>query len=152
MVSTKWVSDNFKCPVYGVHFSPYANELDAEVSTCTVCGKTSVSYTYGEGWSDYNRYDVKLTFAQGDAEEFSPENPTHRMVSRDFVYDANGYVKQFTFHWWYNGKRYSQVIKCDKASMIAWFAEYGLDTSGNESYVLIPSGSSIVPYKITYTG
>ena len=133
-------------------YGPYTNELDAEISTCTVCGMTSTRFIYGEGWSDYNRYSVKLTFAQGNAETLSIENPTHQMVSRDFVYDSDGYVKQFTFYWWYNGQRYSQVIKCDKASMIAWFAEYGLNTTGNESYIIKPDGRRVVPYKTTYTG
>ena len=133
-------------------YGPYTNELDAEISTCTVCGMTSTRFIYGEGWSDYNRYSVKLTLAQGNAEDVSLDNPTHQAVRRDFVYDSDGYVKQFTLYWWYNGQRYSQVIKCDKASMIAWFAEYGLNTTGNESYIIKPDGRRVVPYKTTYTG
>ncbi len=146
--SHTWKSETRHLTDYG----PYTNELDATIDRCTTCGFEEVNFIYGEGWSDYNRYSVKLTLAQGNAEAVSLDNPTHQAVRRDFVYDSDGYVKQFTLYWWYNGQRYSQVIKCDKASMIAWFAEYGLETSGNESYIIKPNGSHIVPYKTTYTG
>ena len=146
--SHTWKSETQHLTDYG----SYTNELDATIDRCTTCGFEEVNFIYSEGWSNYNRYSVKLTFAQGNAERLSIENPTHQMVRRDFVYDADGYVKQFTFYWWYNGQRYSQVIQCDKASMIAWFAEYGLDTNGSESYIVKPDGRHIVPYKITWAG
>jgi hypothetical protein len=143
-----WKSETRHLTDYG----SYTNELDATIDRCTTCGFEEVNFIYGEGWSDYNRYSVKLTVAPGNSEELSLDNPTHQAVRRDFVYDSDGYVKQFTLYWWYNGQRYSQVIQCDKASMIAWFAEYGLDTNGSESYIVKPDGRHIVPYKITWAG
>jgi hypothetical protein len=132
-------------------YGTYTNELDAKVTTCTVCGQQSVNYIKGEGWSDYNRYAVNISIA-GGADQFSLEYPEYQMVKRNFVYDSNGYVKQFTIYWWHNGSRYSQVIKCDKASMIAWFAEYGMSATGTETFQIKAYGSQVKPYKISWTG
>jgi hypothetical protein len=74
------------------------------------------------------------------------------MVERDFKYDSDGYVKQYTQYWWYNGSRYSQVIKCGKGELEAWFAEYGLTGGDGCRYSLKVSGTKIVPYKISWTG
>lgn len=133
-------------------YGPYTNELDATISVCTTCHKETVTYTYGQGWSDYNRYHIKVVIAQGNATLYTPEHPEYQMVRRDFVYDSDGYVKQFTVHWWYNGKRYSQVIKCDKESLTAEFAEYGLTVKDGVTCQFIVDGAYIMPYKISYTG
>ena len=132
-------------------YGPYTNELDVNIITCTSCGQQSITYIKGEGWSDYNRYEVNVSLA-GGADQFDLEHPEYQMVKRNFVYDSNGYVKQFTVYWWSGGQRYSQVINCDKASMIAWFADYGLEATGTECFQLKAYGSQIKPYKISWTG
>ena len=132
-------------------YGPYTNELDVNIITCTSCGQQSITYIKGEGWSDYNRYEVNVSLA-GGADQFDLEHPEYQMVKRNFVYDSNGYVKQFTVYWWSGGQRYSQVINCDKASMIAWFADYGLEATGTECFQLKAYGSHIEPYKISWTG
>jgi hypothetical protein len=131
-------------------YGAYTNELDARIDTCTSCGATDTVYIKGEGWSDYNRYAVSIALTGGD--NFSLEHPEYQTVKRNFVYDSNGYVKQFTVYWWYNGQRYSQVINCDKASMIAWFAEYGMTATGSETFQIKASGTKVQPYKISWTG
>lgn len=152
-----WVDKEVHLSDYG----PYTNELDATVSECTSCGDRSVVYHLGEGWSDYNRYRVSLSANSGNAYMAQPQvdnfdaynHPTWQMVRRDFVYDSDGYVKQFTLYWWYNGSRYSQVIKCGEGEMEAWFAEYGLSaTSANSHYQIRVYGTEVRPYKISYTG
>ena len=155
--SCNWVDKEVHLSDYGA----YTNELDATISECTSCGTKSVVYHKGEGWSDYNRYYVNFGASQGSAYSMMPvtddfdlvDNPTWQTVRRDFVYDSNGYVKQFTYYWWYNGQRYSQVIKCGEGEMEAWFAEYGLTaTSANSTYTIKIFGSYVQPYKISYTG
>lgn len=152
-----WVDKEVHLSDYG----PYTNELDATVSECTGCGDKAIVYHKGEGWSDYNRYRVSLSVNSGNAYMAQPQDdnfaaydhPTWQMVRRDFVYDSNGYVKQFTLYWWYNGSRYSQVIKCGEGEMEAWFAEYGLSaTSANSHYQIRVYGTEVRPYKISYTG
>ena len=67
--------------------------------------------------------------------------------------DSEGYVKQFTVYWWYNGQRYSQVIKCDPTSWEAWFAEFGMtgyDASKVKFYQLQLYGTFVRPYKINF--
>lgn len=155
--SCNWVDKEVHLSDYGA----YTNELDATVSECTSCGTKSVVYHKGEGWSDYNRYYVNPNITQGSAYSMMPvtddfdlvDNPTWQTVRRDFVNDSNGYVKQFTLYWWYNGSRYSQVIKCGEGEIEAWFAEYGLTaTSANSTYTIKIFGSYAQPYKISYTG
>ena len=81
------------------------------------------------------------------------DHPEWQTVKRDFVYDADGYVKQFTLYWWYNGSRYSQVIKCGKGDIEAWFAESGLTaTASNSRYTIKIYGTYVAPYKISYSG
>ena len=142
-------------------YGAYTNELDAVVDTCTSCGATDVSYILGEGWSDYNRYRVTFGATKGSAYSMTPvtgdasllDHPTWQSVKRDFVYDSEGYVKQYTQYWWYNGQRYSQVIKCGKGEIEAWFEEYGLvATSANSRYTIRIYGTEIRPYQISYSG
>ena len=142
-------------------YGAYTNELDATVSECTSCGTKSVVYHKGEGWSDYNRYRSKFSISQGSAYTVVPltddfalvDHPTWQTVRRNFVYDSEGYVKQFTVYWWYNGSRYSQVINCGEGQIEAWFAEYGLTaTSANSSYTLRIYATEIRPYQIGYSG
>ena len=150
-----WVDTKVHLSDYG----SYTNELDATVSECKSCGQKTVSYHKGEGWSDYNRYRVKLNTSVGNAYAGAPTNdnldyvdhPTWQMVKRDFKYDSDGYVKQYTQYWWYNGSRYSQVIKCGKGELEAWFAEYGLTGGDGVTYHLKVSGSKIVPHKVSWT-
>ena len=151
-----WVDKKVHLSDYGT----YTNELDATVSECKSCGDRAVAYHKGEGWSDYNRYRIALNISVGNAYAGVPTNdnfdyldhPTWQMVKRDFKYDSDGYVKQSTQYWWHNGSRYSQVIKCGKGELEAWFAEYGLTGGDGCRYSLKVSGSKIVPYKISWTG
>lgn len=142
-------------------YGTYTNELDANVETCTSCGATDVTYMLGEGWSDYNRYRVPLNTNKGSAHAMTPitgdtallDHPTWQSVRRDFVYDSEGYVKQYTQYWWYNGQRYSQVIKCGKVEIEAWFEEYGLvATSANSRYTIRIYGTEIRPSQISWSG
>lgn len=142
-------------------YTQYTNELDATISTCTECGLKTVSYQLGKGYSDYYRWKSPVTISQGDAYAGSlPVNddmtwvnhPEWQMVTRDHVYDSEGYVKQFTVYWWYNGTRYSQVIKCDQASLDAWFAEYGIGGDVGNTFHLIVKGATVRPYRVTWRG
>lgn len=141
-------------------YGPYTNELDATVSECTSCGTKSIIYHKGEGWSDYNRYRDAIGTTRGNAYAAAPVNdewlyydhPEWQMVKRDFVYDSEGYVCQYTQYWWYNGTRYSQVVKCGAGELAAWFAEYGLSGGDGYSYHLKVYGSYLAPYKVSYTG
>ena len=151
-----WVDKEVHLSDYGT----YTNELDATVSECKSCGERAVAYTQGKGWSDYNRYRIALNISVGNAYAGAPTNdnfdyldhPTWQMVQRDFKYDSDGYVKQYTQYWWYNGSRHSQVIKCGKGEIESWFAEYGLTGGDGCRYSLKVSGTKIVPYKISWTG
>ena len=136
-------------PRHLTDYGAYTNELDAIITTCTTCGDTDVTYVQGEGRDDYNRYEVQIAISGGAS--YSLEHPEYQTVRRNFVYDANGYVKQFTVYWWYNGQRYNQVINCDKASMIAWFAEHGMTTTGSETFHIKASGTKVQPYRISWT-
>lgn len=152
-----WVDKKVHLSDYG----PYTNELDATVSECSACGDKSIVYHLGEGWSDYNRYRYNITVNQGTAtngqrpanDNFGYyNNPQQQLVKRDFVYDSEGYVKQFTVYWWYNGSRYSQVIKCGQGELEAWFAEHGLTGGAGYNHSIRISGARIVPYKVSWTG
>ena len=151
-----WVDKKVHLSDYG----PYTNELDATVSECSSCGDKAITYHRGEGWSDYNRYRLSLSVNSGSAYMAQPqddnfaayEHPTWQMVRRDFVYDSEGYVKQFTVYWWYNGTRYSQVIKCGAGEIEAWFAEYGLQGGSGYHHTLRVYGTEIRPYQISWTG
>lgn len=141
-------------------YGSYTNELDATVKKCSVCGTSTVSYILGEGWNDYNRYRAAIGIEQGSA--YSPaaprngtslvDNPTWQTVKRDFVYDSDGYVKQFTLYWWYNGSRYSQVIKCGEGELEAWFAQYGLTGSSSSVFTVKIYGTYVQPYSVGYSG
>ena len=133
-----------------IDYGPYTNELDAKRYTCTVCKQTDVVYIHGEGWDDDNRYEAEISLSGGTAYSF--EHPEYQTVRRDFVYDSNGYVKQFTVYWWYNGQHRSEVIKCDKASLVAWFAEYDMDGSAPNIKFQIRTTTSLKPYKVSWTG
>jgi len=151
-----WVDKKVHLSDYG----PYTNELDATVSECSSCGDKAITYHRGEGWSDYNRYRLSLSVNSGSAYMAQPqddnfaayEHPTWQMVRRDFVYDSEGYVKQFTVYWWYNGTRYSQVIKCGAGEIEAWFAEYGLQGGSGYHHTLRVYGTEIRPYQVSWTG
>lgn len=140
-----WVEETRHLTDYG----PYTNELDAVIYTCTGCGETDIEYVKGEGWSDYNRYEAAIAISGGAA--YSLEHPEYQTVRRDFVYGSDGYVAQFTLYWWYNGSSYSQIIRCDKASLIAWFAEYGLDGTADGVKFQIKTESSATPWKVSWT-
>ena len=133
-----------------IDYGPYTNELDAKRYTCTLCKQTDVVYIHGEGWDDDNRYEAEISLSGGTAYSF--EHPEYQTVRRDFVYDSNGYVKQFTVYWWYNGQHRSEVIKCDKASLVAWFAEYDMDGSAPNIKFQIRTTTSLKPYKVSWTG
>lgn len=141
-------------------YGTYTNELDATVSECTSCGERSIVYHKGEGWSDYNRYRLSLSVNSGTAYMAQPatdnfdayNHPTWQMVRRDFKYDSDGYVKQFTVYWHdTSGNRHSQVIKCGKGELESWFAEYGLEAGSGYHHTIRVSGSKIVPYKVSWT-
>lgn len=145
-----------------VHLSDhgtYTNELDATVSECTSCGIKAVTYHKGEGWSDYNRYRVYVTTVTGNAYAGQPVNdnfnyidhPEWQTVYRNFKYDSEGYVEEFTIYWWYNGSRYSQVINCGKGEVEAWFAEKGLTGEDGCKYQIRCYGTYWAPYKISWT-
>jgi len=139
-------------------YGTYTNELDAIISECTSCGAKAVNYQQGEGWSDYNRYRMKWSANPGAAYAGQPttdnfayvDHPEWQMVFRNFKYDSEGYVKEFTIYWWYNGSRYSQVIDCGEGVWESWFAEYGLST-GNVTYQIRCCGTYWAPYKSTWT-
>lgn len=141
-------------------YGTYTNELDATVSECTICGAKDVTYSYGKGFSDYNRYRNTVIISQGTAfASRSPsgddflKHPTWQTVIRDHKYDSDGYVKQFTVYWHdASGNRYSYVVDCTPAHLKSWFAEYGLEGGDGYKYQLKISGSKIVPYKISWTG
>ena len=141
-------------------YGTYTNELDATVSECTSCGAKDVTYSYGKGFSDYNRYRNTVIISQGTAfASRSPsgddflKHPTWQTVIRDHKYDSDGYVKQFTVYWHdASGNRYSYVVDCTPAHLKSWFAEYGLEGGDGYKYQLKISGSKIVPYKISWTG
>ena len=152
-----WVDEEVHLSDYGA----YTNELDAVVSECLDCGERSIWYKKGKGWEDNNRYRFNLTVNQGNAANAQTpvtdnfdyyDNPKQQTVKRDFKYDSDGYVKQFTVYWWYNGDRYSQVIKCGKGELETWFAEYGLEAGEGYKHSIRISGTKIVPYKISWTG
>lgn len=143
-------------------YTQYTNELDATIDTCTSCGLESVIYHYGKGYNEYYRFRQSIIFDVGSAYAGElpmsddmrwVEHPEWQTVTRDHVYDSEGYVKQFTVYWWYNGQRYSQVIKCDPASWEAWFAEFGMtgyDASKVKFYQLQLYGTFVRPYKINF--
>lgn len=141
-------------------YGTYTNELDAVVSECTSCGTKEVTYTYGQGFSDYNRYRNTVVLNQGSAfASRSPSgadflaHPTWQTVIRDYKYDSEGYVKQFTVYWHdASGNRYSYVVDCTPEHLASWFAEYGLTGGSGYKYQLKISGNKVVPYKVSWTG
>lgn len=152
-----WVDKTVHLSDYGT----YTNELDATVSECTSCGDKSVSYHKGEGWSDYNRYRMKWSTVTGAAYAGQPttdnfayiDHPEWQTVYRNFKYDSEGYVKEFTIYWWYNGSRYSQVIDCGEGVWESWFAEYNMADDGayNYTYQIRCFGTYWEPWKRTWT-
>jgi hypothetical protein len=153
--SHTWTDKQVHLSDYGT----YTNELDATVSECTSCGIKAVTYHKGEGWSDYNRYRVYVTTVTGNAYAGQPVNdnfnyidhPEWQTVYRNFKYDSEGYVEEFTIYWWYNGSRYSQVINCGKGEVEAWFAEKGLTGEDGCKYQIRCYGTYWAPYKISWT-
>lgn len=141
-------------------YTEYTNELDVTFVTCTVCGLQSITYNLGQGWHEDLPYRVSLSVDVGNAYAGTPglnetlylDHPEWQMVSRDYVYDSEGYVKQFTLYWYdSNGTRYSYVVNCDPDYLKSWFAEYGLSYDGNVTYHLIIQGSTVKPYEISWT-
>ena len=141
-------------------YTQYTNELDATIVTCTVCGKQSVGYHYGKGYNDYYRWRVPVGIDPGTAYMGVPVNdnfdavnhPTWQLVTRDHVYDAAGYVKQFTVYWHdKNGKRYSAIVKCGEGEIEALFASVGTYPSAKVTrWTLQISGTWLRPYMIHY--
>lgn len=142
-------------------YTQYTNELDATITTCSVCGKQAVRYHYGKGYNDYNRWRVPIMINPGTAyvgnspvnDDFAWVNhPTWQTVSRDHVYDSAGYVKQFTVYWHdKNGKRYSAIVKCGEGEMEALFASVGTYPSAKvTAWSLQISGTWLRPYMIHY--
>ena len=140
-------------------YGTYTNELDVVVTQCTSCGTTDLSYIYGEGFSDNNHYRNTVVVNQGSAfASRSPSgtafltHPTWQTVIRDYKYDSEGYVKQFTVYWHdASGNRYSYIVDCTPEHLASWFAEYGLTGGSGYKYQLKISGSVIVPYKVSWT-
>lgn len=150
-------------------YTEYTNELDAIIHTCTNCGTQYVSFVYGKGYKDNYKYRIPLGVFQGSAYVGTgyaagmPDNsvdeilahPTWQMVCRDYKFDADGYVMQFTVYWHgQTGHRYSQVIHCGEGELEAWFEECGCYPSSGWDAVrflsLAPQGGFILPYKIHY--
>ncbi len=142
-------------------YTQYTNELDATIVTCSVCGKQSVGYHYGKGYNDYYRWRVPIVINPGTAyvgtypvnDDFAWVNhPTWQTVTRDYVYDAAGYVKQFTVYWHdKNGKRYSAIVKCGEGEIEALFASVGTYPSAKVTrWTLQISGTWLRPYMIHY--
>lgn len=140
-------------------YTEYTNELDAVISTCKLCGKQTVSYKWGEGSTDYHRYRIPIHINKGtaygvvaDGETDWLSHPTWQTVRRGHVYDSDGYIKQFTVHWYdKSGNRYSQVIHCGKGEMEAWFAEFGMTHENPTKWQLKIQGGFIVPYKVSFS-
>ena len=140
-------------------YTEYTDELDAQISKCTACGKQAVTYKLGKGFRESYKYHCDLFIDPGEAymgvpmnDEFNAiEHPEWQLVYREQVYDENGYVIKFTVYWWYNGQRYSQVINCGPGEIEAWFPIQ--DSSGGRGcYQLRIFGTYIAPYKISWTG
>lgn len=150
-----------------IHLTDYTettNELDAIINTCTACDYEHLYYKCGKGWwDDENKYYVDVSATPGIGILGNPiayygntcflEHPEWQIVKRDFQYDADGYVVQFTYYWWYNGERYSQVIHCGKGEIEAWFAEYDLiGDSPYTHYTLKLYATEARPYQIGWSG
>lgn len=142
-------------------YTQYTNGLDATIDTCTSCGLESVIYHYGKGYNEYYRWRTPVAVDAGNAYVGAMpvnddmrwvEHPTWQLVTRDHVYDAAGYVKQFTAYWHdKNGNRYSQVIKCGEGEIEAWYAECGMTPTGKVvSWTLKVDGPFIRPWRIYY--
>lgn len=140
-------------------YGAYTNELDVTISECASCGATDISYIYGEGFNDHNRYRNAVVISQGTA--YASRTPSGadflnhsnwQTVIRDYQYDSDGYVKQFTVYWHdASGNRYSQTINCTAEHLLSWFAEYGLTGGDGVKYQFKISGTQIVPYKVSWT-
>lgn len=141
-------------------YTQYTDELDAEISTCKLCGAQNVYYKWGKGMTDYYRYRTAIAINSGTAYAGRGatkvdwlSHPTWQTVYRDIAYDSDGYVKQFTVYWHNKeGKRYSQVIHCGKGEMEAWFAEFGIEPYATPTcWQLKVQGGFIVPYKVSFS-
>ena len=167
-----WYEDYEYAPTAGNHkitkqkvhlsdYTQYTNELDATISTCSACGKKAVAYHYGKGYNEYYRWRVPVglhshtayagTYPVNDYFDLV-DHPTWQTVTRDHVYDADGYVKQFTVYWHdKNGKRYSAVVKCGEGEMEALFASKGMTPSQRVTeWVVRIYGDTYGPYMIRY--
>lgn len=156
-ISHKWVREE----VHLSDYTQYTNELDATIATCSACGAKSVRYHHGKGYNEYHRWRVPVGVAPGTAyaeqypmnDDFKwVDHPTWQMVTRDHVYDADGYVKQFTVYWHdTNGKRYSAVVKCGEGEMEALFASAGMTPSKKvTAWTVKIYGDTYGPYMIHY--
>lgn len=150
-----------------VHLTDYTettNELDVVFVTCGACDYEHLYYKCGEGWYDTeNKYYVNVGASPGTGILGNPsayygntcfvEHPEWQIVRRDFQYDADGYVVQFTYYWWYNGERYSEVVKCGKGEIEALFALCGLESDNpNTHYTFKIEGTYLRPYQIASSG
>ncbi len=148
--------------VHLADYGDYTNELDATIRTCSECDYSFVDYHEGKGYRADKKYYTAVNTSQGQAyANIYPndgntnllEHPEWQTIKRDFKYDKAGYVKQYTLYWWYSGQQFSQVIKCGKGEIEAWFAEYGLvATHPNSHYSMKICGAFVQPYSIGYSG
>lgn len=138
-------------------YTEYTNEIDADIGTCALCGEKFVSYTLGKGYFESRKYYCDISIDSGEAYMGGPvyndfravEHPEWQMVRRDFVYDDDGYVIQFTVYWWYNGQRYSQVINCGPGEIEALFSK---KYDRTVCYHLRVFGTYVAAYKVSWSG
>lgn len=125
-------------------YTEYTNELDVEISTCTVCGKKSCSYTKGKGWTTPDmlphNVDAGSAYAMMPVtDDFTyAEHPTWQTVFRNLQYDSSGNLIKYTLIWCdKSGNRYSNVVVC--ADIPKMFEDAGYE---------IPTGVSRWTYTI----
>lgn len=132
-------------------YTEYTNELDVEISTCTACGEKSCSYTKGKGW---DTPDLPHNVTAGGAYAMMPvydhydyvEHPTWQSVFRNFQFDSNGNVTQYTLIWCdNNGNRYSNVVVC--ADIPKMFEEWGYEIPTGVSYWTYTIAPCYDPYR-----
>ena len=149
-------------------YTEYTNELDVEISTCTACGKKSCSYIEGKGFAEVNRSDASIKFGIGGGDKYPGEpnvnqwelieNPTWQCAMRDPVYDANGYLIQFTYNWHdKKGNRYSNIIVI--ADIPEMFSNYNISDAdiNRVQFDIMPivlggGQSTIVADRISWSG
>ena len=100
------------------------NALDVTIYRCEDCGQKSYIYDYT--FPEYpDKWYIKVGFYDGDSymstgrhgnpveDDYLYLHPTWQNVERDYVFDSDGYVIQFTSIWHdQNGTMYSEVVHC----------------------------------------